>query len=179
MTIISASLSPHPATPCDVLAAAEIEAERRGEGGLWLRWRLSGVTPALVWPKPGEGRTDFLWRRTCFEAFIQAPPDSGYRELNHGDGAWAAYRFGGYRAGMGDAAISPSEFQLSASGDHGWVEAVWRLDLPPDAPWRLGATMVIEAADGGLSYWAVSHALEDRPEFHDARGWILDLPAPV
>ncbi len=177
MTIRIAALSPHPETPCDVLAAAEIEAERLGDGGLWLRWRLSGIAAGLVWPEPSEGRTDFLWRRTCFEAFIQAPPDGSYRELNLGGGAWAAYQFAGYRTGMGDAEIGPPELNLSVKADQAWVEASWRLDLPPEAHWRLGGTMIIEAADGRLSYWAITHPCE-RPEFHDARGWTLDMPAP-
>ena len=173
MSRLRAALSPHPDTPCDVLSEAEVEAERNG-AVLRLRWRLGGVSDALVWPSRSAGRTDFLWRRTCFEAFIQAPPDSGYLELNHGDGAWAAYRFSGYRSGMGDAAIGPPELRVDPQ--KGVVEARWTLNLPPDQTWRLGVTMIIEANDGRLSYWAISHP-RDRPEFHDAAGWTLEVPA--
>lgn len=177
MSSARAALVPHPATPCAVVGAAEIHAERAADGEIRLRWTLSGVTDGLVWPARGEGRTDFLWRRTCFEAFIQAPPDLGYRELNHGHGAWAAYRFTSFRSGMGDAPLGPPRIRIEIGAAEGLIEAVWRLDLPADAAWRLGATMVIEAADGSLSYWAVTHP-GARPEFHDAAGWTLDLTAP-
>ena len=46
-------------------------------------------------------RTDGLWRHTCFEAFIAAAVRPEYWEYNLSpSGAWAAYHFTGYRAGM-------------------------------------------------------------------------------
>lgn len=177
MSVRRAPLLPHPATPCAVLSGADITVTRIADGGLELRWTLSGVGKDLVWPKPGEGRTDFLWRRTCFEAFIQALPDPGYRELNHGHGAWAAYRFSDFRSGMCDAPLEPSRTWIEIGASESVIAADWTLDLPVDAVWRLGATMVIEAADGSLSYWAVTHP-GPRPEFHAAAGWTLELPPP-
>ena len=42
---------------------------------------------------------------------------------------------------------------------------------------RLGASAVIETADGALSYWALAHPA-GRPDFHHADGFALDL-APL
>ena len=51
-------------------------------------------------------RTDELWRTTCFEAFVRT--DGGYVEYNLSpSGAWAAYRFDGYREGMRGLEIAP------------------------------------------------------------------------
>ena len=47
------------------------------------------------------------------------------------------------------------------------------LSLPP-GPARLGLTAVIEEAGGRLSYWALRHPAE-RPDFHDAGGFALEV----
>src|SRR6185437_8564676 len=48
-----------------------------------------------------SGRSDELWRHTCFEAFVGAALDAGYYELNFSPSKqWAAYWFNGYRIGM-------------------------------------------------------------------------------
>ena len=39
---------------------------------------------------------------------------------------------------------------------------------------EVGLTAVLEAADGQLAYHALHHPLE-RPDFHDARGFMLRL----
>ena len=88
---------------------------------LRLRFELRGELDAVRLPEPLDGgaprRTDGLWRHTCFEAFVAAPAGPGstaasaasvdtadsvpYVEFNLApSGAWAIYRFDGYRAGM-------------------------------------------------------------------------------
>ena len=80
-------------------------------------------------------RTDGLWRHTCFEAFICRRATGEYWEYNFSpSGAWAAYQFSGYRAGMQPlaqdvsardscATRSADSFELSAHLDLRWLAA--------------------------------------------------------
>ena len=51
-------------------------------------------------------------------------------------------------------------------------------DLPPDAPWQLGLSAVIEEAGGRLSYWALAHP-PGRPDFHHSDCFALELAAAL
>jgi len=173
------ALNLHPDFRCDAVSGIEVDVERPAPGQLLLRYRLSGVTDALVWPPalPAE-RTDGLWRRTCFEAFVRAPPDEGYRELNVATGAWAAYQFDGYRQGMAEADIGPPDVQLNGvGGDIVDLLVIWDLDLPRDAAWRVGISAVIEAVGGRRSYWALAHP-PGQADFHHADCFALEVAAP-
>ncbi|WP_293682607.1 DOMON-like domain-containing protein [uncultured Phenylobacterium sp.] len=169
------ALQRHPDFPCAALSGIEVDVGRSARGQLALRYRLSGVTDALMLTSGPAVRTDELWRHTCLEAFIQAAPDASYRELNLAPGgAWAAYRFDGYRAGMANAEVDPPQVWASAAND---ITVAWMLDLPADRPWRIGACAVIEEVGGRLSYWALAHP-PGKPDFHHPDGFGLQLPAP-
>ena len=173
-------LTPHPDTPCAAVRAIEVEVARSAAGSLDLRYLLRGAIGDLALPpRTDPARTDGLWRHTCFEAFVRGPAEA-YVEINLAPSTqWAAYRFDGYRQGMApldvpapciDVASASEAFELAAAlalGD----------DLPAQAPWRLGLSAVIEAADGTISYWAVRHP-PGRPDFHHADCFALELPAP-
>lgn len=173
------ALTPHPDFPCAVLAGLDVEVARPAPGVLRLRYRLSGITGGLVFPAVAGGRTDELWRHTCLEAFARLPGQPGYRELNLSPGgAWAAYRFDGYREGMADAEVGPPGTSLGVlAGDTRTFTVDWSLDLPADTAWQVAVTAVIEAADGTVSYWSLRHP-QGRPDFHHADGFVLDLPPP-
>ncbi len=161
----------HPDFHCAVLDALTVDVERLGQQGLRLRYGVQG----LSFSGRAGARTDELWRRTCLEAFVKVRGAAAYRELNLApSGAWAAYRFDGYRAGMADADIGAPA--LAAAGA-GVVAATWTLDLPADAVWAVGVTAVIEDRDGALSYWSLRHPA-GRPDFHHADGFALELAPP-
>jgi len=174
-------LTPHPATPSAVAAIAA-EASRTGAGGLSLLYRVRDPAGALVLPPAAPAvRTDGLWRRTCFEAFVQVAGSEAYWELNLAPGgAWAAYRFDGYRQGMAAAPV-PS-LAIAAAAAPGGFELSAQIDLsalPQAAAWRVGISAVIEATGQRglcLSYWALAHPPGD-PDFHAAAGFVMDLPA--
>lgn len=171
-------LTPHPAFPCEAVAAIAIEAERPSPGRLLIRYRLSGVTDALVLPPESAGRADELWRHTCLEAFVQPAPGPGYLELNLSPGgAWAAYDFAGPRQGMQPADLSPPQARRRDGDGSLEIAVAWDLAFPTPAAWRLGVTAVIEEAGGRLSYWALAHP-PGRPDFHDPDCFTLELPAP-
>jgi hypothetical protein len=158
--------------------AIEVEAERPAPAQLVLRYRLTGVTEALVLPPPASGRADELWRTTCLEAFVQPRPGTAYTELNLSpSGPWAAYHFDDYRHDMTLADIAQPQTEVDRAADALTLTTVCELDLRPLATWRLGMTAVIEDRAGGLSYWALAHP-PGRPDFHNADCFALELPAP-
>nr|WP_314435360.1 DOMON-like domain-containing protein [uncultured Brevundimonas sp.] len=164
-------LIPHPTSRHDGLTL-EVEARRQGDR-LSLDYVLSGPVEAVLWPQlAARTRTEDLWRATCFEAFAATP--DGYVEYNLSpSGAWAAYRFDGYRQGMRafDMAApfivtrrAPGQFALTAD-----------VTLPDGATGTLGLTAVIQGMNGSVGYWALSHS-SDKPDFHHPDSFALELP---
>jgi hypothetical protein len=212
-------LQSHPASPPPPDLRVEVQRLAPDDPlrPLRLCFELHADPAALRLPAPlasgAPTRTDGLWRHTCFEAFLAAPAPSAtsttagadtgsdtgqvrvpYVEYNLApSGAWAAYRFDGYRAGMRpEPLVVEPRVVASLSGRvlRFDVALAWPTPLPGappeahDAPtaaaggtrWqgRLGLSAVIEAADGKLSYWALHHpaALAD---FHNGEGFTLGV----
>jgi len=160
------------------VSAIEVEVERRETGVLALRYLVSGDMAGVVLPPPAAPvRTDELWRHTCFEAFVGAPDQAAYEEINLApSGQWAAYRFDGYRQGM--APLEPFEPPgVSVMRTAGGLElsATLHLDSLAGSLWRLGLSAVIEEAGGQISYWAAAHPA-GRPDFHHRDGFAVELP---
>lgn len=173
----------HPDFQCDAVGRLEVEAARPAPGGLVLRYRLTGETARLHLPPPiAPVRADELWRRTCFEAFVQFPGDPGYLEINLApSGRWAAYGFTGYRDGMRIAEeVPPPRLESARAADGYELHACLDLvasGLPLDASWRLAVSAVIEDARGAKSYWALARP-PGKPDFHHPDSFVLDLAAP-
>ena len=128
-------------------------------------------------------RTDGLWRHTCFEAFLGVRGSPTYHEFNFSpSGEWAAYAFRAYRDGgpVADDKFAPSIFTQQAADQLtvqttiplACLQGIQRGDIM-----RIGLAAVIEAADGTLSYWAVTHPSE-KPDFHHADSFALELALP-
>lgn len=175
----SHALAPHPISPPSPVRELNVSVERDGSL-LKVEFHLAGKVDALRVPAPrAPARMDGLWRHTCFEAFIAPAASPAYLELNFSpSGEWAAYAFNGYRDGMRPfesgtapgivARAGTDSLELTVTADiHG-------LPLGPGGALRLGLTAVIEDRAGGLSYWALKHP-SDKPDFHDANGFIIDL----
>lgn len=190
-SVLNQPLLRHPAVPGPAGLAVAVDRMPADDPArpLRLRYRVLGDPAALRWPAPlppgVAPRQDGLWRHTCFEAFIAGPAASGtaYREFNFApSGAWAAYRFDGYRAGMRPEplAVEPRIVaQRMADGAALEVAIAWPALPDHAAPrrLRLGLTAVLEAADGSLSYWALRHPAE-RPDFHNDGGFQLEVEVP-
>ena len=158
------SLVRHPDTPPGAIQAIEAELERL-PGGAVAIFRVRGDISKLVIPPPAaSARTDELWRTTCFELFV-AGEGEGYREFNFSpSGQWAAYEFGGYRAGMRNAPAEV-ETEIYQSDNELQFSAKIRAEFPD--PSHVGLTAVIEETDGAIRYWATSFA-PGKPDFHAA-----------
>ncbi len=140
----------HPDTPPGAIQAIDAELERV-PGGAVATFRTIGDVSRLVIPSVGAAeRTDDLWRTTCFELFI-AGEGSGYREYNLSpSGAWAAYEFNDYRAGMRQAS---AEIEIQSTNDHRSLLMLAKIASEFPNPAHIGLTAVIEEADGLLRYW--------------------------
>ncbi len=176
------ALKLHPDSRSAAVARIEVEAERAGPASLELRYVLTGDAGDLRLPPTGESkRTDELWRHTCFEAFVGTPGGDAYIELNFAPSTqWAAYAFDGYRRGMRPADVSTPRIEVRATQDEFQLTATVDLGgagLPPDAPWRIGLSAVVEARGGRISYWALAHPPR-KPDFHSRDCFALELPAP-
>lgn|SRR5215217_397902 len=173
------TLTPHPETPCDAVERVEVNIARARPSSLALRYVVIGDIAALQLPPPVErARTDELWKTTCFEAFLRTEQGDGYVEVNLSpSNRWAAYGFDGYRDGMVEADVALRHLTQRASADR--YELVATLDLtgfPPEQPWTLGLSAVIETTDGAKSYWALAHA-PGKPDFHHGDAFAHVLPA--
>lgn len=166
------SLIPHPTTADVGGLTLEVEVRRVGRV-LSLEYGLGGPVERVRWPEAAaRTHTDGLWRTTCFEVFVAA--GDGYGEVNLSpSGAWAAYRFDGYRDGMRPLAIAepfivtrhaPGRFALTVD-----------VEPPVEATGPIGLSAVIEDVDGGVSYWALAHP-SAKPDFHHPDSFVLELP---
>jgi hypothetical protein len=179
------ALKLHPQSPCAAATGIAVDAARSRSGNLVLRYVLTGrMSEVRIPPLAALSRADALWHRTCFEAFLCAPPEEVYYEFNFSPSRqWAAYRFAGYRNGM-TVVYECSAPHIEVRTDAHRCELETSLDLhrldhlPRDAAWRLGLSAVIEDVHGNRSYWALAHP-PGKPDFHHPDCFACELPAMV
>lgn len=163
------------------MRAITVSASLTASGALTLRYELRGDSDGIRIPDPmPPGAADGLWQHTCCEAFVAAVDGPEYHEFNFSPaGRWAAYRFLACRerdAGFVPPAIPQSRFQRHADGFQLTAQIAPEL-LPPASTFHIGLSAVIEAADGGKSYWALAHAAA-QPDFHLRQSFTLTLIRP-
>lgn len=163
-------LIPHQTTSPSGLTL-DVEVRRR-DGVLSLEYTLAGAVETVGWPEEAvRARTDGLWQATCFEAFVRTA--GGYVEYNLSpSGAWASYRFDGYREGMRELEM-PAPFIVTRSAPGQFVLTA-DVTLPVDAVGATGLAAVIRGVDGAIGYWALAHP-SDKPDFHHPDSFALDL----
>lgn len=155
----------------------------RHPGHIALTYRVIGNIGALLLPSFGaSGRTDELWKHTCFEAFIRPLPGDAYFEFNFSPSTqWAAYGFTRTREGMHNAEAAPERIAAEQGADLYTLDVLVDLTgnlalADSDTPWRLNLSAVIEETNGRKSYWALAHPA-DKPDFHNPDCFVLELPA--
>lgn len=173
-------LLPHAAPPAPASLKLGAGFAWQPDGSLRLHYRLQGALDGLRLPPPAAPiPTDGLWQHTCCEAFIAEGAGSAYREFNLApSGAWAAYRFTGYR--QRDTAWQPAavpSIECRRDGDSLWLVADLPTALLPSVATRLGLTAVIETLADERSYWALHHAAP-QADFHLSASFTLPLNRP-
>jgi len=172
------ALACHPQSLSRAVRAIEVTVAATASGSLILAFALAGDLSALRIPEPRTPRRmDGLWRHSCFEVFVTAGEDPGYREFNFSPSSeWAAYTFRGYRDGGEPQLELDPGIVVRRSGDRLELDAeIASYCLPPGPSLRLGLSAVVEAADGMLSYWALRHP-PGKPDFHHTDAFALQLP---
>ena len=83
-------------------ASLRLEAGTRGAGALiTAQYRVTGDITRVSVPRGTGGRTDGLWRHTCFEFLVRSAGDAAYVEVNVAPSReWAIYAFTDYRTGQ-------------------------------------------------------------------------------
>lgn len=167
------TLVPHPDfTPLSVRGIEVMLA--CGSDGRWLiEYRVDGADD-LETPELGPvRRADELWKHTCFELFVRPEGSEDYYEFNFSpSGAWAAYRFTGYREGM-------TELPLGVPAIEWWsgeMRAAVDLSGLPDGDWCVGVTAVIEESGGKRSFWSLAHP-PGKPDFHHEANFAWEVAA--
>jgi hypothetical protein len=178
---VSRKLVCHPRTPSPSTDTIDVRVESTTNGILALTFVLKADLDSLRIPAEQQGerpcrRVDELWRHTCFEAFLMAGDGPGYREYNFSpSGEWAAYAFRDYRRTMVADDASAPVIRVHRSAQQLALEAEVPFELPPlYGSLRLGLSAVVEAVDGGLSYWALRHT-PGKPDFHHIDAFALQL----
>lgn len=179
MALAEAELVCHPATPCGAVDAIRVHLSATSHGGLELSYALHGDAARLRIPAPQPpAAVDGLWRQTCCEMFVTRSGDAGYREFNFApSGQWAGYAFAGYRERIAWQPPAPRIAVESGAGLLRLHASLAQEALPESGVLRLGLAVVVEAADGALSYWALRHPAA-QPDFHHRDGFVLQLPDP-
>ncbi len=175
------TLTCHAATGSLAVRRIGVRVRRTPDGALAVRYALEGDLSRLRVPPPRPPRiADRLWEHTCCEIFVAREGSPAYHEFNLApSGEWAAHAFARYRDGapLADEALDPRVTVRSAA-EKLQLDAVIRLDrLSPmhvGAPLALGLSVVVEDANGGLSYWALKHS-PGKPDFHHPEAFALAL----
>ena len=183
------ALIAHDATPNAVVQELQAHVTLTRPDVLSLRYSLRGDMSHIRVAVAGTelpGRTDGLWKHTCFEAFIR--PDTAqdkYYELNFSTTKqWAGYLFTSYREGMTplDLPADPDIF-VTQTPRNLELDAVVKLPselaehLQPGSEHsrlRLAVTAVVEEDSGRLCYWSAKHP-QGKPDFHHPDGYIIEL----
>ena len=168
----------HPNTPANCVSTVRAQLERWVGGGFWIEFSVADAT-SLVLPSAGRPeRRDELWKSTCFELFARPKGSQAYVELNFSPSLqWAAYAFGGYRAGRFDLPAQNPAIWISPAENWFFLTVEALPDLGPE-PLQLGLSAIIEETNGTKSYWALAHPPEGPPDFHHPDCFALTLPAP-
>lgn len=174
------NLQPHPATPpadpaFKVWANVDFAAAFGATATVNIWFGLDAAAERVLLPGGDPGRSDGLWKTTCFEAFLRAEGEEAYREWNFApSGQWAAYDFTAYREGRSLAEVAEPYVRLE--DNFTWLALGATIAVAAGCAWQLGLSAVIEERDGTKSYWALAHPPGAEPDFHHADCFAARLP---
>ena len=174
------NLVPHPATPASdpffkLWANVDFAGSLGATATAKIWFGIGASAERFVIPEGEPGRTDELWKTTCFEAFLREAGSRRYREWNFApSGQWAAYDFSSRRKGMKKASVDQAPY-IRMEDNFTWWAMGATIALQADKQWDLGLSAVLEEKDGTKSYWALAHR-GDKPDFHDPGCFTGRLP---
>ena len=177
----SAVLTAHPWTPNDAVRSLVAQLRTEEPDILVFQYSLvADMSRARVPVSGAGGRTDGLWKHTCFEAFVAPADTPSYYEFNFSPSLdWAIYQFSAYREGMSPAEIGRApEISVRRRDDGLELQSAVRLDhlaeLHDARHLRIAVAAVIEDQNGRPSYWGLRHP-PGKPDFHHPDGFALKV----
>jgi hypothetical protein len=175
---VHVELAAHPANPACFTQRIDVTPTRSASGGLTLGYAVHGPLGRLRIPTPrAPVSAATLWQHSCCEIFIGTAGDPSYREFNFSpSGQWASYDFLGYRQrAPADPAFPPPQIQLSRTDNLLQLDVILAPEaLPVADALHIALAVVLEADDGSLGYWALTHAAGPA-DFHQRGGFTLHL----
>ncbi len=176
------TLTGHHGNPARFHQRIDATLARGPDGALNIAYMIHGLNLDLRVPTPhAPAPAAALWQTTCCELFIGTAGQAGYREFNFSpSGQWAACNFLDYRQRGPDMPACPAP-TIRTQREENLLEV--DVLLPESAlpgrvngggDLRLALSVVLEANDGKLGYWALAHP-PGRPDFHHPAGFVLSL----
>ncbi len=160
--------------------AIDGQIDRRGNS-FSIAYNLRGdldrvvIPPALAAPN----RKFELWEATCFEFFLGIPGEPNYWEVNLApSGDWNIFALDDYRQGLrNELAFSSMPVKIDRQAN------LFQLELELDLskiissvqPIEVAITTVIQASQGELSYWAITHCGKVA-DFHLRASFTMVMP---
>ncbi len=158
-----------------------IDTHLSASGELRLDYSIFGDIAAIAFLPPMEpARSDYLWQKTCCEAFLGVVGQPDYLEFNFSPSTeWAAYHFDDHRRGMKNPAIVVDpKITTKASEDRFDLAVVMNISELPGmdvtADLHMAVSAVIEDIAGGTTLWALAHP-HGNPDFHDRGCFVHKL----
>jgi hypothetical protein len=155
-------------------------AVRRSGRVINISYRIQGHIDALSLPGPliSSRWKDFLWQQNCFELFLAGKDEVPYMEWNLSpDGSWNGYQFQGYRDGMKELKTEAPSITSARAEKLFIMDCSIELEqsFREKRMLQAGISAVIKSCTGHLSYWAVHHPPGNKADFHDRRGFTIEL----
>lgn len=173
---VHVKLAGHRANPPRFHQLVDASLEYAADGSLRVSYAIHGLNLDLRVPTPhAPAPHDALWKTTCCELFLGSSMQGSYREFNFSpSGQWAAYDFVDTRQRAPQQVGSPDpHIEFVRSEDLMKLTATLpREALPQDASLRFALSVILEANDSNLGYWALAHPAA-KPDFHHPAGFVL------
>ena len=119
-----------------------------------------------------------LWEHTCFEFFLGLKGSSQYWEFNLSPaGHWNIFRFPDYRRDIAEEMkFNSLPFQVSQHDNCLRLKLKVNLSpiISPQQNLEIGITAVVEDRENQLSYWALTHPV-NQADFHHRDSFLINL----
>jgi hypothetical protein len=156
----------------------EVTLTQEADGGIAITYIISDISSDIRVPTPDTPAPEgALWQTTCCELFVNPVEQTGYREFNFSpSGQWAAHDFLDIRK-PAPTAPNCATPEIKAKREKSRLQLDVKLPksaFPRAASLRLAVNVILQANDGTLAYWALTHP-PGKPDFHHHAGFVLNL----